>query len=81
MPPNQSSDTMKAESVVYSDANFKVVHAFSEVLKGQGRMQFFVDRHDGTNVRSFDSEAYAIKWASEESQNIRLIKCLLTYHA
>jgi hypothetical protein len=75
MPTNQSGDTMKTESLVYSNANFKVVHAFSEVLRGQGRMQFFVDRHDGTNARSFDSKAYAIKWASEESQKIQLINC------
>jgi hypothetical protein len=63
---------MKAEPFLYKNSNFKVVHAFSEVLKGQGRMQFFVDRHDGTNARSFDSKAYAIKWASEESQRIQL---------
>jgi hypothetical protein len=72
MPTNQSGDTMKTESIVYSNANFKVVHAFSEVLKDQGCMQFFVDRHDGTIARAFHSKASAIKWASEESQRIQL---------
>lgn len=52
--------------VVFKNKTFKVESAFIKTdYCGGGETEFFVDLHNGSNMRVFSSRDEAVKWACE----------------
>lgn len=58
--------TKDVKMVVFKNKKFKVESAWiSTDYSGGGVTEFFVDLHNGSNMRVFSSRDEAVKWACE----------------